>query len=62
VSVRAPVHRLRVLADELSATALRHAAVDLALASGAAHVELQPTAGESAVQVTLAAPAADRSG
>jgi valyl-tRNA synthetase len=55
VSVRAPVDRLRVLADELSATALRHAAVDLALASGATHLELQPTAGESAVQVTLAA-------
>ena len=34
VSVRAPVDRLRVRADELSAAALRHAAVDLALAAG----------------------------
>jgi valyl-tRNA synthetase len=55
VSVRAPVDRLRVQADELSAAALRHAAVDLALASGATHLELERTAGESAVQVTLAA-------
>ncbi|MFL6129734.1 MAG: valine--tRNA ligase [Mycobacteriales bacterium] len=54
VSVRAPVDRLRVLADELSATALRHAAVDLALAAGASHLELEPTAGDSAVEVTLA--------
>ena len=54
VSVRAPVDRLRVRADELSAAALRHAAVDLALASGATHLELEPTAGESEVQVTLA--------
>jgi valyl-tRNA synthetase len=54
VSVRAPVDRLRVLADEVSATALRHAAVDLALAAGATHLELEPTAGDAAVQVTLA--------
>ena len=54
VSVRAPVDRLRVLADELSAAALRHAAVDLALAAGATHLELEPTAGDAAVQVTLA--------
>jgi valyl-tRNA synthetase len=54
VSVRAPVDRLRVLADELSAAALRHAAVDLALAAGATHLELEPTAGAAAVQVTLA--------
>ena len=54
VSVRAPVDRLRVRADELSAAALRHAAVDLALASGATHLELEPTAGDAAVQVTLA--------
>jgi valyl-tRNA synthetase len=54
VSVRAPVDRLRVQADELSAAALRHAAVDLALASGANHLELERTAGEPAVQVTLA--------
>jgi len=48
------VDRLLVLADELSAAALRHAAVDLALASGATHLELEPTAGDAAVQVTLA--------
>ncbi len=54
VSVRAPVDRLRVRADELSAAALRHAAVDLALASGATHLELEQTAGESEVQVRLA--------
>ena len=54
VSVRAPVDRLRVRVDELSAAALRHAAVDLALAAGASHLELEPTAGDTAVQVTLA--------
>ena len=57
VSVRAPVERLRVRVDELRAATLRHAAVDLALAATATHLELEPTAGESEVLVTLAQPA-----
>ena len=53
VSVRAPVDRLRVLADEPSATALRPAAADLALAAGASRLELETTADGPAVLVTL---------
>jgi len=56
VSVRAPVELLRVRVDELRAAALRHAAVDLALAAGATHLELEPTVGESEVVVRLRQP------
>ena len=54
VSVRAPVSRLSVAVDEGQAIALRPAAVDLALAAGASHVELDPTATAPEVEVTLA--------
>jgi len=54
VSVRAPVSRLSVAVDEGQAVALRPAAVDLALAAGASHVELDPTATAPEVEVTLA--------
>jgi len=54
VSVRAPVSRLSVAVDEGQALALRPAAVDLALAAGASHVELDPTATAPEVDVVLA--------
>ena len=54
VSVRAPVSRLSVAVDEGQAVALRPAAVDLALAAGASHVELDPTATAPEVEVILA--------
>jgi valyl-tRNA synthetase len=54
VSVRAPVSRLTVTVDEGQAVALRPAAVDLALAAGATHVELDPTATIPEVEVILA--------
>jgi valyl-tRNA synthetase len=54
VSVRAPVSRLSVAVDEGQAVALRPAAVDLALAAGATHVEVDPTATIPTVDVILA--------
>jgi valyl-tRNA synthetase len=54
VSVRAPVSRLSVSVDEGQAVALRPAAVDLALAAGATHVEVDPTATAPTIEVTLA--------
>jgi valyl-tRNA synthetase len=54
VSVRAPVSRLSVAVDEGQAIALRPAAVDLALAAVATHVELDPTATVPEVEVILA--------
>ena len=54
VSVRSAVSRLTVSVDEGQAVALRPAAVDLALAAGASHVELEPTADPPGVEVTLA--------
>jgi hypothetical protein len=58
VSVRAPVDRLRVRLAEDAATILRHAAVDLALAAGATHVEIRSDtdAQGALVEVRLAAP------
>jgi len=53
VSVRAPVDRLRVRLDEEAAAVLRPAGVDLALAAGAVHLELEPTGTGPAVLVTL---------
>jgi valyl-tRNA synthetase len=54
VSVRAPVSRLSVAVDDGQAVALRPAAVDLALAAGAAKVELDATAAAPSVEVVLA--------
>jgi valyl-tRNA synthetase len=54
VSVRAPVSRLTVAVDAGQAVALRPAAVDLALAARATHVELDPTATAPTIEVTLA--------
>jgi valyl-tRNA synthetase len=56
LSVRAPVELLRVRSDEGRSAALRHAAVDLALAAGATHLELERHDGEPEVVVRLAAP------
>ncbi|HEY6749411.1 MAG TPA: valine--tRNA ligase [Mycobacteriales bacterium] len=53
VSMRATVERLTVQVDEGHAVTLRAAAVDLALAAGATHLELDPTATEPAVEVVL---------
>ncbi len=61
-SVRAPVERLRVRVEAARAAALRPAVVDLALAAAATHLELEPTADEAEVLVTLAQPAAARPG
>jgi valyl-tRNA synthetase len=56
LSVRAPVRRLRVREDEERLAVLRHAAVDLALACGASHLELEPTPDEAEVLTTLEVP------
>jgi valyl-tRNA synthetase len=53
VSIRATVERLTVQVDEGRAVTLRPAAVDLALAAGATHLDLDPTAAEPAVEVVL---------
>jgi valyl-tRNA synthetase len=54
VSMRAPVQRLviRVQADQ--AATLRHAALDLALAAAASHLEIEARLGEPTVEVDLA--------
>jgi valyl-tRNA synthetase len=54
VSIRSPVARLAVALDEDRAGALRPAVVDLALAAGATHLDLNPSAVEPGVEVTLA--------
>jgi valyl-tRNA synthetase len=56
LSVRAPVRRLRVRVDEQRAALLRHAAVDLALACAASHLELETTVDEPEVLTTLEVP------
>ena len=56
LSVRAPVRRLRVRVDEERAALLRHAAVDLALASSASHLELETSFDEREVLTTLDVP------
>ena len=53
VSMRATVERLTVAVDEGRAITLRPAAVDLALAAGATHLDLDPTAAEPTVEVVL---------
>jgi valyl-tRNA synthetase len=60
LSVRAPVRRLRVRVDEERAALLRHAAVDLALASSASHLELETSFDEREVLTTLDVPTPDR--
>jgi valyl-tRNA synthetase len=55
VSMRARVERLCVQVDAPTAAALRHAAVDLALAAGATHVEIRTDDGAPRqVEVSLA--------
>ena len=56
LSVRAPVRRLRVRVDEERAPLLRHAAIDLALASSANHLELETSFDELEVLTTLDVP------
>jgi valyl-tRNA synthetase len=53
VSIRATVERLTVAVDEGRAVTLRPAAVDLALAAGATHLDLDPTATAPTVEVVL---------
>jgi valyl-tRNA synthetase len=53
VSMRAPVERLVVRVDEGDAAALRHAAVDLALASAATHLTIERRVDDPGVEVTL---------
>ena len=57
VSMRAPVTQLVVRANEGWATALRHAATDLTLASVATHLRVEPATGDPEVEVQLAPPA-----
>jgi valyl-tRNA synthetase len=54
VSMRAPVQRLAVRVDEADAAVLRHAAVDLSLASAAAHLAIERQVDDPGVEVTLA--------
>jgi valyl-tRNA synthetase len=53
VSMRAPVERLVVRVDEADAAALRHAAVDLALASAATHLAIERRVDDPEVEVVL---------
>ncbi len=53
VSMRAPVERLVVRVDDGAAAALRHAAVDLALASAATHLAIERQVADPTVEVTL---------
>jgi valyl-tRNA synthetase len=53
VSMRAPVSTLTIRVDEADARTLRPAAVDLSLASAAVHLDIDPTAAERSVEVTL---------
>jgi valyl-tRNA synthetase len=61
VSMRAPVQRLVVRVDEADAAVLRHAAVDLTLASAATHLAIERQVDDPGVEVTLA-PASQASG
>jgi valyl-tRNA synthetase len=54
VSMRAPVQRLVVRVDEADAAMLRHAAVDLTLASAATHLAIERQVDDPGVEVTLA--------
>jgi hypothetical protein len=54
--MRAPVADLVVRVDEGQAAALRHAAVDLALATGATHLRIVPQIDKAEVEVRLAGP------
>jgi len=54
VSMRAPAQRVVVRVDEADAAALRHAAVDLALASAATHLAIERHVDDPGVEVTLA--------